>query len=114
VQGEAQRTQGWAFSLEEKTMEHKTTRDFGADTAENRQRSVTINWEVPHHPIVTWHDWLLQIKAMRKAEAVMVSAMRNAGITDGQIRDFYARMKREEKEQAEAARLEHERRQEAA
>jgi hypothetical protein len=85
------------------------TRDFSADTAENRQRSVTINWEVPHHPIVTWQDGLLQIKAMRKAEAVLVTSMRNAGINDEQIRDFYAKIKREEKERAEAARLEYER-----
>ena len=84
-------------------------RDFSADTPQNRQRSVTINWEVPYHPIVTWQDNLMQIEAMHEVESTIMTSMKRVGITQKQIKDFYAKVARERKASDKATREAHER-----
>jgi hypothetical protein len=78
--------------------------DYSADTPENRVREITIRYEVPHHPIVTWQDWLLAIDAMHAEERRLMQSI-ETGVTKRQIEAFRREQVLREKREREAARL---------
>jgi len=41
-------------------------------------RQYQIDYFVPHHPIVTWQDWLCAIHAMHKVEAMLMRSIETA------------------------------------
>lgn len=53
----------------------EVARDYSANTPENRQRQRTIYYSVPHHPIVTWQNWVLELDALDRARESLLQAI---------------------------------------
>lgn len=60
----------------------KQAAEFSADTPANRQRHHRIDYLVPHHPIVTWQDWLCFIESMHKTEAMLMKSIEHMVIPE--------------------------------
>lgn len=57
------------------------------DTYENRQRSRTLQWQVPHHPIVTWQDWVCELDAIDRIRDTLKTDIERA-VTREEITAF--------------------------